>query len=79
VADDPAHTLITAIIKSLTEPLAQQPAIPALDPADLREALKCGGPVGFGQAEASGSDRAIRAAEGALRDLKRNLKARIVE
>ena len=71
---DPAHLFMTAIVRSLTEHLAQQPALPGLDVADLRTALANGGRGYFGQAEASGPDRAVRAAEAALADLKRNIR-----
>ena len=71
---DPAYLFITAIIRSLTQHLAQQPALPGLDVADLRTGLADGGRGYFGQAEASGPGRAIRAAEGAIADLKRNIR-----
>lgn len=72
---DPALMLIAAIIRSLTQPLAQQPSLVGLDPADLRAGLENGHRAAFGQAEAEGEDRAIVAAEAAILDLKRNLTA----
>lgn len=74
-----AHILIEAVIRSLTQPLAQQPALVGLDVADLRTGLMSGPRAAFGQAEATGPDRAIVAAEGAIRDLKRNVKAGLFE
>jgi cell division GTPase FtsZ len=71
---DPAHMLAAQIIRSLTEHLAQQPALPALDIADLRSGLLDGGRGYFGQAEASGPDRALKAAAAALADLRRNIR-----
>lgn len=76
---DPAHLLIAAIIRSLTEPMAQQPAIPGLDIADLRTGLANGGRAAFGQAEATGPGRAELAAAAALIDLKRNRRAGLCE
>ncbi len=76
---DPAHRLIAAIVRSLTQPLAQQPALPALDPADLQTGLKEGSRAAFGHAEAIGEHRAIKASEAALADLKRNPRAGIFE
>ena len=76
---DPAHILIAAIIKSMAEPHAQPPSRVGIDVADVRCALSSSKCVAFGQAEATGKNRAIIAAEGAIRDLKRNLKAGLFE
>lgn len=72
---DPAYLFV----RSLTEHLAQQPALPGLDIADLRTALANGGRGYFGQAEASGPNRAIKAAEAAMADLRRNIREGITE
>lgn len=76
---DPAHILIAAIIKSMAEPHAQPPSLIGIDVADVRSALSGSKRAAFGQAEATGENRAVIAAEGAIRDLKRNLKAGLFE
>jgi hypothetical protein len=73
-AMDQALDRITAIIRSLTSHLAQQPAIPCLDIADIRTGLLNGGRAYFGKGEAEGPDRAVKAADAALRDLKRVIR-----
>ena len=76
---DPALILMAAIVRSLTEHLAQQPSLVGLDVADIRACLKDGGRAAFGQAEAEGQDRALHAANGAIRDLKRSVRAGVFE
>lgn len=72
--DDPALDLVAAIVRSIAEPLTQQPRLPALDPADVRSVLLNGGRAVFGQGEAEGENRAVAAAELAMADLKRFMR-----
>lgn len=74
--DDPALDLVTAIVRAMSQPLARQPAIPAVDTADYRSALLNGGRAYFGKGEAAGAPedgRATRAAELALQALRRSM------
>jgi cell division protein FtsZ len=71
---DPALDLIASIVRAITEPFVQQPQLPALDFADMRTAFLDGGLAAFGQGEAEGEDRAIKAAERAIADLKRAIR-----
>lgn len=76
MSDDAALDQMTAIIRTMSQPLAQQPAIPAIDSADYRLAFRNGGRGHFGEGEAAGAPedgRATRAAELALRALRRSL------
>jgi cell division protein FtsZ len=54
------------------------PNLIGFDFADLRAGLIEGGLAVFGQGEASGPDRAIRAAEAALADIRQQLRGRPV-
>jgi cell division GTPase FtsZ len=72
--DDPAHDRITAILAAITELVTGEPSIPCVDIVDLRHVLVDTGRAVFGQAEADGPDRAIRAAEAAMDNLKRTLR-----
>ena len=75
--DDPALDEIAAVIRATTSLVANEPNLVGFDFADLRMALKDGGPAVFGEGEAAGpagQDRAIRAAEAAIADLKRKLR-----
>ena len=74
VSDDPAHERIAAIVKAVTELVTQPPTLLGFDFADLRQGLVDQGPGVFGQGEASGENRAVRAAELALADLRRQLR-----
>ena len=74
LSSDPALDLIATIVRAVSEPLAQQPRPPALDPADLRTVLLNGGRAAFGRGEAEGENRAAIAAEHAIADLKRFMR-----
>ncbi|WP_428485435.1 hypothetical protein [Rhodopila sp.] len=63
----------TRFSRPLSGHLAQQPAIPALDVAELRTGLEKGGAGLFGQAEATGPDRACMAAAATV-EVKRNIR-----
>jgi cell division GTPase FtsZ len=74
MSDDPAHDEIAAVIRATTSLVTNEPNLIGFDFADLREAFKNGGTAVFGQGEAAaGPDRATRAAEAAIADLKRKL------
>jgi cell division protein FtsZ len=74
MSDDPAHDRIAAIVKALSELVTQPPTLIGFDFADLRDALHDKGRAVFGQGEASGENRAIRAAELALADIRQQLR-----
>jgi cell division protein FtsZ len=71
LSDDPAHDAIAAAIRAITGLVTGPPNLIGFDFADLRLALIEQGRAVFGQGEAEGPDRARRAAEAALADLKR--------
>jgi len=84
---DPAHDEIAAVIRAVSGLVTGEPNLVGFDFADLRLALhrsepappgggreKAGGRAVFGQGEAAGPDRARRAAEAAIADLKRKLR-----
>jgi len=74
MSDDPAHDEIAAVIRATTSLVTNEPNLVGFDFADLRMALKDGGRAVFGQGEAAGPDRARRAAQAAIADLKRKLR-----
>lgn len=72
---DPALDRLAAAIRAITELLTTEPpSIPCVDIVDLRHVLFDAGRAVFGQGEASGPDRAIRAADAALDDIRRQLR-----
>lgn len=70
---DPAHDAIAAAIRAITGLVTGPPNLISFDFADLRVALFEQGRAVFGEGEAAGPDRAIRAADAAIADLKRQL------
>ena len=72
--DDPAHDRITAILAAITGLVTGEPTIPCVDIVDLRHVLVDAGRAVFGQGEAEGPDRAIRAADAAIADIRRQLR-----
>lgn len=72
---DPAHDRITAILAAITGLVTGPPNLIGFDFADLRAALVDGGRAVFGQGEAEGPGRAIRAADAALDDIRAQLRA----
>lgn len=74
-ASDPALDRMTTVVKSLVE-IMKPGKLPAVDFADERAVLSEGGLGVIGTGEASGQDRAKRAAELALADVIRQLKGR---
>jgi cell division GTPase FtsZ len=82
--DQPAFDRMAAIIAAITGLVTGPPNLIGFDFADLRSALiehepapaQAGGYALFGQGEASGPDRAIRAADSAINDIKRQLRRR---
>ena len=71
---DPAHDRITAVIWAITALLIDEHTIPCVDLVDLRHVLVDAGCAVCGQGEAEGPGRAIRAADAALDDLRRQLR-----
>ncbi len=74
MGDDPAHDRIAAIIKAVSDLVTQPPTLIGFDFAEVRAALHDKGCAVFGQGEASGEDRAIRVAELALADIRRQTR-----
>ncbi len=70
----PTHDEITAVIRATTSLVTNEPNLVGFDFADLRLALHRQGSAVFGEGEAAGPDRARRAAEAAIADLKRKLR-----
>jgi hypothetical protein len=71
---DPAFDRITAILAAITGLVTGPPDLIGFDLADLRAGLiECRLGL-FGQGEASGPDRAIRAADAALADIRQQLR-----
>ena len=80
LAKGEAHNRIAAAIKAMTGLVTGPPNLIGVDPADLRAIFKDAGPAVFGEGEASGQPeqgRATRAAEIAIAEIKRQLKAPI--
>lgn len=82
-AADPAHDRITAILAAITGLVTGPPNLIGFDIADLRAALiepapakAGGGRAVFGQGEAEGPDHAIRAADAAIADIRRQLRGK---
>jgi len=73
MTDDPAHDVIAAAIRAITGLITAPPNLIGFDFADLRVALLNQGRAVFAEGEAEGPDRAIRAADAAIADLKRQL------
>ena len=74
MGDDPAHDRIAAVIKAVSDLVTQPPTLIGFDFADARAALHDKGRAVFGQGEASGENRAVRAAELALADIRRQTR-----
>ena len=72
--EDPAHDRMDAAIKAISGLVTHPPNLVGFDFADLRTALLNQGRAVFGEGEASGPDRAIKAVEAALGDLKRAIR-----
>jgi cell division GTPase FtsZ len=67
--DQPAFDRMAAIIAAMTALVTGPPNLVGFDFADLRTGLIEGGYALFGQGEASGPDRTIRAADAAIADM----------
>jgi len=65
---------MAAAIKAMTVLVTNPPNLIGFDFADLRAALIDGGRAVFGEGEASGPDRALKAAEAAIADIRRQLR-----
>ena len=74
MTDDPALNEIAAVIRATTSLVTNEPNLIGFDFADLRAALIDGGRAVFGEGEASGPDRALKAAEAAIADIRRQLR-----
>jgi cell division protein FtsZ len=71
---DPAHDRIAAAIRAISALVTSPPNLVGFDFADLREALLNKGRAVFGEGEASGPDRAIKAADAALAEIRKQLR-----
>ena len=76
MTDDPAQDEIAAVIRATTSLVTGEPNLVGFDFADLRLALHRQSRAVFGEGEAAGPDRARRAADAAIADLKRKLSKR---
>jgi cell division GTPase FtsZ len=65
---------LTAVIRAIADLLRDEHTIPCVDLVDLRHVLVDAGCAVSGQGEAEGPGRAIRAADAALADLRRQLR-----
>jgi len=74
IEEDLAQASVAAAIRAITELVTGEPTIPCVDIVDLRHVLVEAGRAVFGQGEAEGPDRARRAVDAALADLKRQLR-----
>ena len=74
MTDDPAHDAIAAVIRAMTSLVTEPPTLICFDFVDLGVFVKERGRAYFGEGEAEGPDRAIRAADAAIADLKRQLR-----
>ena len=73
-AGGPAHDRIAAIIAAITGLVTGPPNLVGFDFADLRAGLIDGGCAVFGQGEASGPGRAVRAADAAIAQIREQLR-----
>ena len=69
MTDDPAHDRITAILAAITTLVTAPPNLIGFDIVFFRDAFIDGGRAVFGEGEAEGPDRAIRAADAAMDDM----------
>ena len=74
-AGDTAHDDIAAMVRAITGLVTGPPNLIGFDFADLRVALFEQGCAVFAQGEAEGPDRARRAVDAAVADLKRQLRS----
>jgi cell division protein FtsZ len=72
LTDDRTAAAVRAITTLVTGP----PTFPAFDFAELVAVFTEGGPAIFGEGEAEGPDRAIRAADAAIADIRQQLSHR---
>jgi cell division GTPase FtsZ len=69
---DPALDRMAELVRCIVEIMGDK--LIAVDPSDMRTVLKdSGGRGAMGVGEASGPNRAVEAAELAIRDLERNI------
>ena len=64
-----------AVIRALTSLVTGPPSLPCFDFVDLAVFVKERGRAYFGEGEAEGEGRAIRAAEAAIADIRRQLRS----
>ena len=69
MSEDPTLDLVAAVVRAITTMLPKRPG-GFVDLADLRIVLENGGFAAFGEGEADGPDRATKAAEAALDELR---------
>lgn len=71
-----ADTRLYAAIKAVADLLTKGPRLPAVDPVDIQSIFAdCDGVAVAGHGVASGPNRAARAAEAAMADLKDQIAA----
>jgi cell division protein FtsZ len=73
---DSAHDRVADLIAAITTLVTGKPNLVGFDFADLRKGLIDGGRAVFGQGEASGPERTIRAADAAIAEIKEQLRRR---
>jgi cell division GTPase FtsZ len=64
----------TAVIRAITFLVTYPPNLIGFDISDFRAVFIDGGRAVFGEGEAEGPDRAIRAADAAIADIRRQLR-----
>ena len=72
MSDDPTLDRVAAVVRTIATMLPKRPG-GIVDLADLRFVLEHGGFAAFGEGVADGPDRATKAAEAALVELRRHL------
>jgi cell division GTPase FtsZ len=74
MSEDPTLDRVAAVVRAIVTMLPKRPGGSA-DLSDLQLVLQHGGKAAFGEGEADGPNRATRAAEAALADLRLHLQS----
>ncbi len=74
MSEDPTLDRVAAVVRGIATTMPGWPG-GTTDLADLRIVLEAGGVAAFGVGEAEGADRATKAAEAALADVRLHLRS----